>query len=175
MYVPGKKPLWIDPTAQSFRAGELPVQDQGRLALIVSPKTTALLKTPGVTLAENTIIETREVRFDAFGPADLTEITEARGIAEASLRDDYDGSDPKRLKENLTKYVTEEYKAKELASFEMSEPKELVKPFRLTLNAKKVGIATTSQVDAAILSDRCARVSTCWPRTCRWPCPGRVT
>jgi tetratricopeptide (TPR) repeat protein len=150
VYLPGPKPMWIDPTAQYFRAGELPVQDQRRLALIVSPHSTALVKTPGMTVEESTTVETRDVRFDAFGPAELTETTEGRGYADASLREDYAETGPKQLKENLTRYVTEGYKAKELGAFELSDPKDLEKPFRLTLTAKKVGIASTSQVDAAI-------------------------
>ncbi len=150
VYLPGPKPMWIDPTAQYFRAGELPVQDQQRLALVVSPHSTALVKTPGMTVEESTTVETRDVRFDGFGPAELTETTEGRGYADAALREDYADTDPKQLKENLTKYVTESYQAKELGSVEMTEPKDLEKPFRLTLVAKKTGIASTSQVDAAI-------------------------
>lgn len=148
VHVPGTKPLWIDPTAQFFRAGELPIQGQRRLALVIGPRTAGLVKTPGMTLADNTVIETKEVRFAALGPADLVETTQGRGVAEAVLRETYATMEPKRLEDDLTRYVTQAFSAKALGPVERSEAKDPSKPFRLTLTARQVGIATTSQVDA---------------------------
>lgn len=50
--VPGNPAVWIDPTNPSARAGELPPGDRGRLALIASPSTLGLVRTPGVARAE---------------------------------------------------------------------------------------------------------------------------
>ncbi|HYO14936.1 MAG TPA: DUF3857 and transglutaminase domain-containing protein [Thermoanaerobaculia bacterium] len=44
--VPGNPAVWIDPTDPDSRAGELPAGDQGRLALIASPSTVGLVRTP---------------------------------------------------------------------------------------------------------------------------------
>jgi transglutaminase-like putative cysteine protease len=44
--VPGHPAVWIDPTDPDSRAGELPAGDQGRLALIASPSTVGLVRTP---------------------------------------------------------------------------------------------------------------------------------
>jgi transglutaminase-like putative cysteine protease len=44
--VPGNPAIWIDPTDPDARPGELPAGDQGRLALIASPSTTGLVRTP---------------------------------------------------------------------------------------------------------------------------------
>jgi Domain of Unknown Function with PDB structure (DUF3857)/Transglutaminase-like superfamily len=46
--VPGNPAVWIDPTNPSARAGELPPGDRGRLALIASPSTLGLVRTPGM-------------------------------------------------------------------------------------------------------------------------------
>lgn len=50
--VPGTPAVWIDPTDPDSRTGELPVGDQGRLALIASPSTTGLVRTPIAAPAE---------------------------------------------------------------------------------------------------------------------------
>src|SRR5687767_13259884 len=42
----GADQIWVDPTDEFARAGELPLMDQGRMALIASPKTTSLTATP---------------------------------------------------------------------------------------------------------------------------------
>ncbi len=53
VYVPGKHPLWIDPTAEFAPARRLPLADQGRLALIVDPRTTELTRTPESKPSDN--------------------------------------------------------------------------------------------------------------------------
>src|SRR5205814_10237381 len=40
VYLPGAAPLWLDSTARFPKAGQTPLADQGRLALIVKPDTT---------------------------------------------------------------------------------------------------------------------------------------
>ena len=51
VYVPAGKTktepaIWIDATAEFFQVGSLPYDDEGRMALIVSPETKGLTRTP---------------------------------------------------------------------------------------------------------------------------------
>ena len=61
--VRGESPFWIDPTSDVARAGELPAGDQARLALIIDDDSDGLALTPTMSAAQNTYLETREVRL----------------------------------------------------------------------------------------------------------------
>ena len=50
VYVPGKNPLWIDATDRYAQLGQIPMGDQGRLALIAAATTTALDEDSGVNV-----------------------------------------------------------------------------------------------------------------------------
>src|SRR5271157_6716 len=50
--------MWIDATAEYFAVGTLPNDDQGRNALIISPETTALTKTPDPRPEDSVLVET---------------------------------------------------------------------------------------------------------------------
>ena len=45
VYVPGDRPLWIDPSARCAPAGYLPLMDQDRWAMLASPETRELIRT----------------------------------------------------------------------------------------------------------------------------------
>jgi hypothetical protein len=72
VYVPGARPLWIDPTSQYAPATRLPLVDQGRSALIVDAATTGLVHTPESTAEENQTIEELTVTLAAQGKASLS-------------------------------------------------------------------------------------------------------
>ena len=83
--VPGNPAIWIDPTDPYARAGELPVADQGRLALIASPTATGLVRTPRP--APRTTGRSRPARsiLADLGRARVVETTEYLGGAESSI------------------------------------------------------------------------------------------
>ena len=62
VYIPGKNPLWIDPTNAYARAGQLPAGSQNRLALIVDAASTGLVRTfasgPGDNVSRLTVEQT---------------------------------------------------------------------------------------------------------------------
>ena len=71
--VDGDPPIWVDPTDEFARAGELPLMDQGRLTLVAKPGTTALLTTPVAESVANRTVEKAlalERRFAPFGPVE---------------------------------------------------------------------------------------------------------
>ncbi len=57
VYVPGLN-LWLDTTAPSLHAGELPATDQGALALIVRPSQTGLVQVPILPAEANKAVQT---------------------------------------------------------------------------------------------------------------------
>ena len=89
VFVPGKSTqsgLWIDATDRYARLGQLPINDQGRLALIARPETKALIKTPELTSKDNVLLEFRELALSENGPAKVTERSHPSGVFESRYR-----------------------------------------------------------------------------------------
>ena len=131
------KELWIDATATYSRLGQLPSGDQGRLALIASPETTALVKTSESSSNENVLREYREVTLNENGPATVSEKTEPTGVFEAYYRSYYADKPDKDTRESLTNYVKAQYVADKLSSVDRTDPADLSQQFSLTLVADK--------------------------------------
>jgi tetratricopeptide (TPR) repeat protein len=84
--IPGPRPLFVDPTSPETPVGELPPPDQGRLALVVSPRTSALVKIPEAGPAENRILTSREIVLPEQGWAHAVETRELSGAPAAGVR-----------------------------------------------------------------------------------------
>ena len=148
--VDGPNPLWIDPTDEFARAGELPAMDQGRLALVASPKTTALITTPTTDSAANRSIETRTFTLAEEGKSTVVETTEAIGPSDSTLRRSYITADRKKYREQLENYAKAQYAAKSLKKLEAGDAHDLTKPFRLTLEAAEAARGTTDGGESAV-------------------------
>jgi tetratricopeptide (TPR) repeat protein len=148
--VPGSPAVWIDPTDPFSRAGELPVQDQGRLALVASPTATGLVRTPEASSADNREVETREIQLSDLGGARVVETTEYWGAEENDLRSSYAAADAGELREALEDYVGETYLADSLTDLDYTAPDDLSHPFRLRLEASDAARGTTNLRDAAV-------------------------
>ena len=154
VYVPGEPDLWpdlwIDPTDPHSLAGELPSQDEGRLALIADDDTKELLRTPAPKATDNHLIETREVYLQMDGPARVVELSETRGEIARSYRSAYTDVDPKDTREMLEEYVKNTYVASKLKSFEHDDPEDRETVFNLRLEAEDAETAITSEGGAAV-------------------------
>lgn len=148
--IPGTSPIWIDPTDEFARAGELPDSDQGRLALIASPSTTSLTLTPEAPSTANRTIETREFKLPEDGKSTLIETTEYFGSEERSTRRYYANHDVKTVREQLEKYAKETFIADSLIRYETSDPNDLSKPFTLRLEIANAGRGITVGGEAAV-------------------------
>ncbi len=142
VYVPADRAnqtseLWIDATDTYARLGQLPGGDQGRLALIASPESTALVKISESSSNENSLREYREVTLSENGPATISEKTEPTGVFEAYYRAYYADKPDKDMRDALTNYVKAEYVAEKLASVDRTDPADLAQQFSLTLVAQK--------------------------------------
>ncbi len=148
-------PLWIDATDRYARLGQLPTADQGRLALIARPETTALVKIPESTSKDNVLVETREIRLSENGPATIVEKTRPSGVFESRYRFYYADKPDKETRDNLSGYVKSQYLSDDLDRVERTDPADLSGQFELTIacNKAKRGYTDLSSAVAAIRLD----------------------
>lgn len=148
--VGGDDPFWVDPTDEYSPAGVLPVADQDRLVLVADPATTGLTRTPAAESAANFTRETRTFVLPDDGKASITEITEATGTFDSSIRRFAAQTDRKEYREAMEAYVTDEYDAESLKEFAYTDPRDLSGQFRLTLQIEKAARGQTGDIDAAV-------------------------
>lgn len=155
VYVPGAPALWIDATDPYARLGQLPINDQGRHALIARPETTALTITPESSSRENVLLETREIRLGENGPATVIERTTPTGVFESHYRAFYADKPDKDTREGLNSYVKAQYISDKLTSVERTDPADLSKQFELTIACDKArrGFTDLDNAMAAIRVD----------------------
>jgi transglutaminase-like putative cysteine protease len=153
VYVPGPPALWIDATDPYARLGQLPAPDQGRLALIARPETTALAKTPESTSKDNVLLELRELTLAENGPASVVEVSRPTGVFEGEFRDFYADKPDKDTREALTGYVKAQYSSDKLTKAERTDPTDLSRQFELTLACEKARRAYTD-LDSAVAAIR---------------------
>ena len=160
VYVPGDRArknsdLWIDATDTYARLGQLPSGDQGRMALVARPETTALLKIPESSSQDNVLLEYRVLTLSENGPATISEKTEPTGVFEAYYRTFYADKPDKDMREGLTNYVKGQYVAEKLASVDRTDPADLTQQFELTLVGEKArrGYTDLNSAQAAIRLD----------------------
>jgi Flp pilus assembly protein TadD/transglutaminase-like putative cysteine protease len=146
----GPKPIWIDPTDEFARAGELPLPDQGRMALIARPASTTLILTPVADSSANRIVETREFTLSEEGKARVVEINTPSGGEERNMRRTFAQADQKKYREGIETYAQNAYGAKSLGAFEAGDPHDLTKPFRLSLEAIESQRGMTEDGEAAV-------------------------
>lgn len=137
--VEGTPAIWVDPTDVYARPDELPLLDQGRMALIAKPATTTLVMTPETASTANVYLEKRTFFLPEDGKARVVENTEPTNSTEAWLRRWVTGFDPKALRESLESYAKSAYVAKTMSRYEISEASDLTKPFRMTLEVPESG------------------------------------
>ena len=150
--VGGETPIWIDPTDEFARAGALPDEDQGRLALIASAETTSLTRTPEVPSTANRLTETRTFTLPEEGKARVVEVTTGTAGEESWMRRYRAESEADKYKEGMEKYAKAYYLARAFDKLTVTDPRDLSKPFTLTLEVSdsKSGIATNGDAGVAV-------------------------
>jgi Flp pilus assembly protein TadD len=153
VYVPGSPNLWIDPTDEYARLGQLPRADQGRLALIARAESTKLVTIPEASSQDNRIVENRGLFLAENGAARVVETTEPHGVFESEYRAVYADADNKDNKKNLQNYIKEQYLSEKLIRVESSDPADLSKPFHLEIEAGEAKRGFTD-LEAAVAAIR---------------------
>ena len=137
VYAPGTPDLWIDATDEYARLGQLPISDQGRLALVVRAGTRGLVRTPEGPSQDNVLLELRQVYLGEYGPARVIEKAQPHGTSESSYRRSYGDKQSKTAKEELTSYVKAQYLAEKLDRLDRSDPGDLSHQFELVLESDR--------------------------------------
>jgi tetratricopeptide (TPR) repeat protein/transglutaminase-like putative cysteine protease len=150
VYVPGSPDLWLDPTDTDLRLGVLGPEDQGRYALVARPTTTALIRTAELSADQSRVVETREFQLSELGRAQVTEITEAYGMADREYRSIFGEKDEKELREALKGYVEWTYGEAKMASATRDDPADLGKPYRLKIELNEAQRGTTARTEAVV-------------------------
>lgn len=150
VFIPAARPLWLDPSDSASRVGQLDVALEGRLALVVSPTTEALIRIPTSGAADNRTVLQIDVFLAPEGPARIVETSEYHGVPERTQR---------RLSQVLTAeerrlgyadYVKTAYKAAQLGAAVEGDPTDFSRPYSLRLEALNAGRALTEGGQAAV-------------------------
>ncbi|HKF23313.1 MAG TPA: DUF3857 domain-containing protein [Candidatus Angelobacter sp.] len=164
VYVPGSASdpeMWIDATANYSRAGDLPLMDYGRWALVVDAKTTSLKKIPELLAEQNVHRETREFTLAEYGEARIIERDEQTGPGEADDREYYNG-DPQQVRKDGEEYVKESYLADSLISLDHGDLSDVDKPFAVTYVTK--GRRGNTDLNTAVMAIRLEDIFSSFPK-----------
>ncbi len=148
--VAGERPLWIDPTDPFARAGELPLADQGRWALVASNITQQLVPTPTSNSVDNRLVELREIFMPDYGEAKVVETGSYYGSFERHQRGIMRSADAEQMRQALTTYVENEYLAKALESSDTTPFDDLDQTLTLSLVATGAQRAATDLAEGAV-------------------------
>lgn len=151
VYVPGRSPLWIDATDPYSRLGQLPSQAQGRWALVASPNTRTLIRTPTAASRDNLTREVRTIRVAGMGRGSIQEDSYLTGAPARELRASWAGAEEAEVRELLADYVEASYGAETLGDVERTPSDDLSQPFELSLTAEGAAWATTDMDEAVVL------------------------
>jgi tetratricopeptide (TPR) repeat protein len=149
--VEGGPAIWVDPTDVFARAGELPLGDQGRQALIAKAETTTLVRTPETEAAASVYREQRTFLLPEDGKPRVVEISEGTATAEAGLRRWVTGLDAKGLREKIESYAKSAYVAKTITGYQVTEANDLTKPFRLTIEVPESASGIVQNGEASVV------------------------
>jgi len=150
VYVPGTTPLWIDPTVSTRPAGELPLNDQGKRALIAGGSFPSLIVTPESPSTENRQMETREFFLSERGKARVIETSRMWGSIGASYRGEYRTFDKKAIRKKLEEYARTSYLSDKLTALETSDPNNVDEPFRIRLEMNEATRGSTDDNEAVV-------------------------
>ena len=124
VYAPGDPDLWVDPAAGYSRAGELPFQTQGRLALIAGQATKGLMPTPVSEAEANRVEESVEIFLSELGLARIVSNRTYRGTAEIWARQSFSGFTTAEQQRRL-EYLAADYGTENVVDWAISPPEDL--------------------------------------------------
>jgi transglutaminase-like putative cysteine protease/tetratricopeptide (TPR) repeat protein len=153
VYIPGKKPLWIDPTSTHSRVGSLPIGVERRLALVANGKSTRLVRTHLSGVADNRYKETRVVHLPVAGKARVVETSESYGSIERRLRGNVASRSDKELNKNGRDYAKRLYLAKEVPVVRWTPADDYSKPFGYHIEVAKSRHGVTEDTDTSSVID----------------------
>ncbi|RMH23131.1 MAG: DUF3857 domain-containing protein, partial [Acidobacteria bacterium] len=146
----GERPLWIDPSGRVSRPGEIPLELQGRQALIVDAATDGLVRTPQSSAQDNRMLAEREVLFADYGAGIVVETSTYHGAFERQQRAFALARDAATRRATYGAYARAAFAAEELGEVVEDDPVDLSHPFRLRLEARAAGRARSTLEGASL-------------------------
>lgn len=166
VHVAGSPEVWIDATADTMRAGDVPAVDEGRRALIVAPATRGLVRVAERSASLNVATHEREFFLAERGAARIVSTVSGSGEPEAELRGAYVGLDAKTIKNQLGSDAKRVFGGTSDPAIRVSDVDDFTTPFKqvVEIDDGKVGWA---YADAALVafpkSDFVARLAKSLP------------
>jgi hypothetical protein len=148
--VSGPEPTWIDPSARCVPAGQLPLGDQNRWALLAAPETRGLLRTPKLDYRQNTSKESIEILLSESGKARVRATVTGSGPFEADIREDYASRSVKDLRKVWREFFKQHYRTQALVRLEYPSPLDLAKPFRVLAEAADARLGRFHDAEATV-------------------------
>ena len=140
--VAGAPALWLDPTANYVPPGQLPMSDQGRLALIASARVAGLVKTPVADYHQNRYSKTVDYFPSDGGRGAVRETLVADGSCGEGLRASFASQNEETMRKGWEDFFVAKYHSKRLTKFEHTRPQDFAAPFRVTFEASDARICT---------------------------------
>ena len=134
VYVPGEHPLWIDPTARCTLPGQLPISDQSRWAMVIDPKTEALIHTAKTDYRKNYSKEVFELFPNERGQGRLHVTITGSGTCDEDNREQYASDTPKNIRKVWRDFLKDQYHTQTLGQIEYLAPLDLTKPFHVLVD-----------------------------------------
>jgi transglutaminase-like putative cysteine protease len=160
VYVPGDDPFWIDPSSRCTPAGRLPLGDQDRWAMVASPQTRALRRTPRMDYRQNTSSETVDVFLAESGKARVCVTVGTGSSCDEDMREEYASESTNELRKTWRGFFKEQYRTRSLARLEFSPPLDLSKPLQVVAEVADARVgqfqdnAATVAIHPDLLFDR---------------------
>ena len=156
VYVPGKRPLWIDPTSEFTPASRLPAADQGRMGLIIDPNTTELVRTPENVATQNRSLQRHEIALTEEGAPNISMTLEVTGALEDTIRALANAAleMPEDQRARAYNQIGNSGTIGKVISVDWGAPKDLGHPARITIKGEKYARAGgTEQLAYVFTSD----------------------
>ncbi|MEP2309568.1 hypothetical protein [Rhodopirellula bahusiensis] len=153
VYLPTQEGLnetWIDMTASFTTFGELPVSDQGRLALVAAPSTKDLKRISQTKSRDNFRRHKTVYQLATDGPATATVTTSSRGSFASYWRSAYASQPSNQLRRSLEDQYRDVYGDANVEQFQYDDPTNISSPdFKVQYNLTSENLTTN---EAGILT-----------------------
>jgi tetratricopeptide (TPR) repeat protein len=140
--------LWIDPTSTFTPFGELPAEDQGRLALVASDTTGELVRTPRTTSSENGVTAQQVMTISESSPAKIATVTTYRGAFAPPVRESFASANQKQQRDYLRQQGLVRYGTDKLVDFSCTRPDDLKSPFQVKADYDETPLVTVAHPQA---------------------------
>jgi len=145
VYMPGKEPLWIDPTVRDVPLGQLSHEDQGRLALVAASDTKALIRTPRGDYRQHSVVDTHEYFLVGGGQDRVRTSSITTGAFAQAQRAWYDAIGREKMAEYWKAEMKRSYQSQSLTRFAYSSKPDVSRSFEVQVEAVEANVAQSKE------------------------------